>query len=98
MVCFRKKNKQSEDYEKTTIAQDSDIYNMDTYKRGTVIIFNHYEFDDDRIENRKNAEKDVEALKKVLKSLMFDIFTYNDYSYAELYNKLNEGKKFNLVQ
>lgn len=66
---------------------------MEHYRRGTVIIFNHYEFDNTRIENRKGTEKDVEALTEVLESLMFDVVVCHDYSYEELFEKLNEGKK-----
>lgn len=87
--------KNGDEYTKTEIAQDSETYNMEHYRRGTVIIFNHYEFDSTRLEIRKGTERDVEALTAVLENLQFEVIICNDYLYDEIYNKIKEGKRGN---
>lgn len=65
---------------------------MDHYKRGKVIVFNHKEFDSDGLDKRSGTEVDVASLTEVFKSLLFDIDICDDYTYSEIYDKLNEGK------
>lgn len=65
---------------------------MEHYKRGTAIIFNHYEFDYPSIEKREGTEKDVEALTEVFKSMLLDVCVCEDYTYGQVYDKLNEGR------
>lgn len=64
---------------------------MNHYKRGCAIILNHYQFDDKLLESREGTEKDVHALEETLKFLQFDVTVCNDYTYAQIYDKLNEG-------
>lgn len=64
---------------------------MNHYKRGWAIILNHYHFDNEMLESREGTEKDVDALEETLKLLQFDVTVCNDYTYAQIYDKLNEG-------
>lgn len=66
---------------------------MNHYKRGCALIFNHYQFDNELLENREGTEKDVAALEEILKLLQFDVSVFNDYTYAQIYDKLNEGEQ-----
>lgn len=65
---------------------------MNHYKRGYAVIFNHYQFDNLLLENREGTEKDVAALEETLKQLQFDVIVCTDYTYSQIYDKLNEGK------
>lgn len=64
---------------------------MNHYKRGIAIIFNHYQFDNKMLESREGTDKDVAALEETLKLLQFDVVVYNDYTYSQIYDKLQEG-------
>lgn len=91
--CFSKKKTEPNDdaYQKTEIAKDADIYNMEHYKRGLAIIFNHYEFMSELIKKREGTQKDVDALTEVFENLRFDVCVFNDYTYEEMSLKLTEG-------
>lgn len=92
MSCSGKSKKAvTTDSNLTKIDKNADIYNMNHYKRGTALIFNHYQFDYKLLETREGTEIDVSTLEETLKVLKFDVTVCNDYTYSQIYDKLNEG-------
>ncbi|KAK4872537.1 hypothetical protein RN001_014566 [Aquatica leii] len=85
----------SEPYsELTEIDEDSDYYNMNHFRRGTAIIFNHYKFDEGLIE-RKGTMKDARDLKSVLKDIKFDVTIYHDLKFGAIYDVIINLSKRN---
>lgn len=87
-----KTKSESVDSNMIKIDQYSDTYNMNNYKRGTALIFNHYQFDGKATETREGTEKDVEALQQTFKLLQFDVEVCQDYYYSQIYDKIDQGK------
>lgn len=94
------KSKKTEKTDSTTtkIDKDADVYNMNHYKRGSAIIFNHYQFDNKMLESREGTDKDVTALEETLRLLQFDVVVCNDYTYSQIYDKLQEGMLIDYYQ
>lgn len=85
-------NKKAETTDTTQIDKDADVYNINHYKRGAALILYHYEFEDALLGTREGTEIDVAALEEALNLLRFDVEVCNNYTYSQIYDKLNEGK------
>lgn len=92
MYYSKSKKEETNDDGITEIDKNADSYSMSNYKRGHALILNHYEFDNTMLESRDGTEKDVAALEETLQLLKFDVTVCNDSTYAEIYDKLNEGR------
>ena len=67
------------------------IYFTGHKRRGQAIIFNHYVFEDPQMKPRQGTFKDVDNLTKVLKRLDFEVKTFEDLKYGEIYETLRKG-------
>ncbi|XP_067010536.2 caspase-1 [Anabrus simplex] len=72
-------------------------YNMTHDRRGLALIFNHYRFQDIRLQERTGTQKDCDDLSEVLRNLGFDVEIYHDLTYRDIRNKLEEVRTMNHI-
>jgi len=65
---------------------------MDHENRGKCIIFNHEKFDIS-FDKREGSSLDASRLQVTFGKLGFDVELHNDFTFTEIKDKINEGKK-----
>lgn len=67
-------------------------YNMDHKSRGMAIIFNHERFDQPGVPTRYGTNIDRDNLRETFKSLGFTVKVFNDRTYSEIKDDLEDSK------
>ena len=77
---------------KMPVDRDSETYNMNHRRRGNALIFNHKNFDPrlDHLKTRNGTDVDRDNLQMTLRQLDFDVKVYNDCSFKEIEQVLEE--------
>lgn len=70
---------------------DSVYYNMNHKRRGIAIIFNHEIFDIPSLKSRAGTKVDCENLSNTLSKLGFEVKVFQDLSYKEVIQTVDEG-------
>lgn len=71
-----------------TVEEDLLHYKMTHPRRGTAVIFNHYEFTCG-LQKRDGTEKDKHKLRSVLEDLKFDVVVHEDLTLAEVFDEID---------
>jgi caspase 7 len=70
---------------KVLVHRDSEVYNMNHFKRGRAVVFNHENFCPSlELGRRYGTERDKVNLKDTLTKLGFDVTTFDDLTYQEV--------------
>ena len=76
---------------KMPVDRDSETYNMNHRRRGYALIFNHKNFDPRLdLKTRNGTDGDRDNLQMTLRQLDFDVKVYNDCSFKEIEQVLEE--------
>ena len=76
---------------KMPVDRDSETYNMNHRRRGYALIFNHKNFDPRLdLKTRNGTDADRDNLQLTLRQLGFDVKVYNDCSFKEIEQVLEE--------
>lgn len=89
---FRKARFDNRVYARMPVDKDAMFYNMNHKNRGRAVIFNHENFQIDRLRPRSGTEVDAANLKDALKAFGFDVSVYHDLNYRELKRIVDKGK------
>ncbi|XP_055693561.1 caspase-1-like [Lutzomyia longipalpis] len=79
---------QDSEMQLTSVAADSEYYDMTNKKRGVALILNHREFK--RMPTRLGTNKDRDRMEEVFKKLEFETRVFNDLNRKDLRNLLEK--------
>lgn len=75
------------------VERNASAYNMNHPKRGMAIIFNHGQFDNAKLGKRLGTQADCDNLNRTLKRLHFATEICQDFTWAQIRSKIQEGKR-----
>lgn len=70
-------------------------YNMRHSRRGLALLFGHKNFTVRKLDPRRETDKDIKDLERVLRGLDFDVYIYRDLTYDKLISKIKAASRYN---
>lgn len=74
--------------------RDDMFYNMTHKRRGLAVIFNHENFEIDKLRSRTGTLIDAKNLERVLTNLGFEVVLYHDLKTRKVMEEVQKGKKY----
>lgn len=91
-IFFFRDEDKAEELSSSGPHRDDNCYKMDHKKRGYVLIFNHMNYEDDKLlPSRDGTNKDRDDLRNLFANMNFDVIVNDDFTYAKIYDELYRG-------
>lgn len=88
---FRKSNYDDKKIAKMPVFRDEMFYNMNHKRRGLALIFNHENFQIDKLRSRTGTEVDAKNLKTTLQNLGFEVIIHQDLTVRKVLDEVEKG-------